>query len=179
MTVELLQTLSMVCYIVGILFLGISLLLFFVLHVPGLVGDLSGATARRAIESIRQQNNEEESGRRVRRGRTGKSVFQTEKFTTSRLQASKVEETTILTPETTALAPEITSRASETTVLEPETTVLAPETTILTSETTVPARGTADKEVENWMAVSAERQCDIAVSVEVDIGFCESTEAID
>lgn len=34
----------------------VSLVLFIVLHIPKVIGDLSGATARKAIEDIRNQN---------------------------------------------------------------------------------------------------------------------------
>lgn len=56
MTVELLQTLSLVAYLVaGVLFL-VAVALFFLFDVPKLYGDISGRTARKAIEAIRQQN---------------------------------------------------------------------------------------------------------------------------
>lgn len=56
MTVELLQLLSLVSYILaGVLFLT-AVALFFLLGVPKLFGDVTGSTARKAIESIRQQN---------------------------------------------------------------------------------------------------------------------------
>ena len=40
--------------------LAVSILLFFLLKIPKVIGDLSGRTARRAIDDIRRQN--EESG---------------------------------------------------------------------------------------------------------------------
>ena len=62
-TVELLQILSYVSFGLAGVFLVISVALFFGLGVIKVVGDLSGATARKAIEQIRQQN--EESGEKV------------------------------------------------------------------------------------------------------------------
>lgn len=56
MSVELLRTLSLASYILAGLFFGIAVALFFILKVPRLIGDVTGATARKAIESIRQQN---------------------------------------------------------------------------------------------------------------------------
>lgn len=54
--VELLNILSLVAYIAaGVLFL-VAVALFFLIDVPKLFGDLSGRTAKRAIEEIRQQN---------------------------------------------------------------------------------------------------------------------------
>lgn len=56
MSVELLQTLSVSGYVIsGILFV-LTMILFFVLKVPKLIGSLSGATARKAIEDIRKQS---------------------------------------------------------------------------------------------------------------------------
>lgn len=56
MSVELLQTLSLVAFILGgVLFL-VAVALFFLFNVPQLYGEVSGATARKAIENIRQQN---------------------------------------------------------------------------------------------------------------------------
>ncbi len=56
MSVELLRTLSLASYILAGLFFGIAAALFFILKVPRLIGDVTGATARKAIETIRQQN---------------------------------------------------------------------------------------------------------------------------
>lgn len=56
MTVELLQMLSLVFYITaGVLFL-FAVALFFLLSIPRVFGDITGANARKAIENIRQQN---------------------------------------------------------------------------------------------------------------------------
>lgn len=65
MSVQLLQTLSLVAFILaGVMFL-VAVALFFLFNVPKLYGEVSGATARKAIESIRQQN--EESGNKAYR----------------------------------------------------------------------------------------------------------------
>lgn len=40
----------------AILFLLVTVILFFALRIPSVIGDLSGATARKAIENIRNQN---------------------------------------------------------------------------------------------------------------------------
>lgn len=138
MSVEFLQTLSMVSYIAaGVLFLG-AVALFFLLNVPKLIGDISGSTAKKAIEAIRQQN--ESTGNKaykpsfvnVSRGRvtdkispsgkleqrsSGLSIgAQTEKLGTANLAATDAEATTVL-------------NVSETSVLQSEefgaTTVLS------------------------------------------------------
>lgn len=56
MTVELIQTLSYVAFGIAGLLLLVSIALFFLFDVPKLIGDVSGATAKKAIENIRQQN---------------------------------------------------------------------------------------------------------------------------
>lgn len=56
MSVELLQTLSLVSYVLAGVFLLISIGLFLLFKVPKLIGDVTGTTARKSIENIRQQN---------------------------------------------------------------------------------------------------------------------------
>lgn len=156
MTVELLQTLSLVSYIAaGVLFL-VAVALFFLLDVPKLYGDVSGRTAKKAIEAIRQQN--ESSGNKAykpsavnaERGKLTDKITQSGKLQsqTAGLPVSVGTEklaTLTLAPqsnETTVLA----ESGNETTVLEQpvgETTVLtgnlspAGETTVLgNNETT-------------------------------------------
>ena len=126
----------------------VSLVLFFVLKIPAVIGDLSGATAKKAIENIRNQN--EESGEKAykssavnkERGKLTDKIspsgslhhtpsdklgigMKTEKISTQRLDIDDTSnETTVLSSgnETTVL-----SSANETTVLSNdvgETTVL-------------------------------------------------------
>ena len=141
MTVELLQTLSMVAYIAaGVLFL-VAVALFFLLDVPKLYGDVSGRTAKKAIEAIRQQN--ESTGNKAykpsavnaERGKltdkitpSGRLQSQTaglpvsvgtEKFATSTL-APQPNETTVLeseSNETTVLTGTLSTEGGETTLL--------------------------------------------------------------
>ena len=56
MSVELLQTLSTVFFVLAAVMFLIALALFFVLDVVHLVGDVTGSTARKAIEDIRKGN---------------------------------------------------------------------------------------------------------------------------
>lgn len=138
MSIELLSTLSLISFIVaGILFL-ITIALFFLLDVPKLIGDISGSTARKAIEAIRQQN--ESTGNKaykpssvnVSRGKLTDRISpsgslqhssdslgigaQTEKFATTELSAAAAEATSILrgSEETTKLSE---SEAGVTTLL--------------------------------------------------------------
>lgn len=126
------------------LFLVTTVILFFVLKIPRVIGDLSGANARKAIEEIRSQN--EQSGEKTykpsavnrERGkitdkmtRSGKLIktpsagiggHQTAKISTMELDTEMLpaEETTVLSQpasETTVLG---AAAAGETMLLQPE-----------------------------------------------------------
>ena len=184
MTVELLQTLSLVAYIAaGVLFL-VAVALFFLLDVPKLYGDISGRTAKKAIEAIRQQN--ESSGNKAykpsavnaERGKLTDKITQsgrlqsqtaglpvgvgTEKFATSTLHPQK-NETTVLD-----------QSANETTVLaQPagETTVLTDALPITQSgETTVLVGGEPHE---------AAASSDGKFTVDVELSFTGSSEIIE
>ena len=170
MSIELLQNLSLASYVLAGVFFMVSVILFFRLDILKLIGDFTGANERKAIESMRLQNENagEKSYKSMRsstaRGRltdkispSGRLIHNTseimpsattEKFSTLELMTS-ANETTVLNAEmneTTVLS----SGMNETTVLSPgmsETTVLSPgmsETTVLSSgmnETTVLSQG--------------------------------------
>lgn len=55
MSVELLQILSVVAYILAVVMLVLSIILFFVLNIRKVIGNLSGSTAKKAINDIRQK----------------------------------------------------------------------------------------------------------------------------
>ena len=132
----------------------VSILLFIILKIPRVIGDLTGATARKAIENIRNQN--ESSGDKIykssavnrERGKLTDKIsasgnishhetnplggaMATTKIATQGLsENAEFNETTVLGTET----------GNETTVLDNETTVLDNGTTVLSSpanETTV------------------------------------------
>ena len=152
MSVELLQLLSLVSYIMaGIMFL-FAIALFFLLSIPKVVGDITGANAKKAIENIRQQN--EISGNKAykpspvnaSRGRVTDNIsavgdpgskpnnfgvaVETAKLSTAKL-SREAEETMLLDNlqnETTVL-----DGASETTVLSAD--IDSVETTVLQEET--------------------------------------------
>lgn len=131
--------------------LAVSILVFFLLNIPNVIGDLTGANARKAIENIRNLN--ENSGDKayntsavnLERGKitdkisnSGRIVknpsgnlmgaMNTEKIGTARLNNQPASETVVLdapAAETTVLG-----AANETTVLgtgAAETTLLSPE----------------------------------------------------
>ena len=58
MTVELLQKLSTISFVVAAGFFLLAAALFFLLDIPTVIGILSGATARKGVEAIRRQNEE-------------------------------------------------------------------------------------------------------------------------
>ncbi len=142
MTVELLQTLSLVAYIVAGIFLLVAIALFFLLDVPKLYGDVSGRTARKAIENIRLQN--ESSGNKAykpsavnaERGKLTDRITQsgrlesqstasdihvgTEKFATSMLAPQSLDETVMAgqVNETTILTGDLFVEAGQTAFLD-------------------------------------------------------------
>ncbi len=181
MSVELLRELSVGGYVVGGIFFVISAILFFLLRIPAVIGDLSGATARKAIEDIRRQN---EGNHRARKGSApkkqlvgeallsrgaqyavsgGKDVGATEKLATSKLVENMYSG--MDSGETTLLS----STSAETTLL---TQPSGAETTLLTQ----PSAG--ETELLSPDAVS-EREAPVAFSVDMDFGFSESAETID
>lgn len=107
MSIERLQSISIISYIIAVVLLLIAIALFFLLDIRRIIGDLTGITARKAIEDIRRQNentgekNYKSSPVNVARGRltdkispSGKLIKntggigispQTEKFNTSEL----------------------------------------------------------------------------------------------
>lgn len=134
--------------ILAAVMLAVTVLLFFVYKIPTVIGDLTGANARKAIENIRNQN--ESSGDKLYKtsqvnrergkltdkispsgslmrdpsGILGGGAMATEKISTQELP--QVDETTILeSNETTVLS------SNETTVLD---SAGAGETTVLTTE---------------------------------------------
>lgn len=186
MTVEeLMQMISLFSFILAGVFLLISIALFFLFDIHRVIGDISGATARKAIENIRQQN--EETGDKaykpskvnMERGKvtdkispSGRIHKQSDPLTvatgTSKLDNMYYDPTTVLevTSETTVL-----NNGSETTVLNDgvETTVLNNmyETEMIENqsfggETTVLSQSTQN-----------------VFAIDYELGFCGSAEIIE
>ena len=82
MTVELLKNMATISFIISAVMLVVTVVLFFVLKIPQVFGDLSGRTEKKAIENIRQMNSKEnkhtiqqtqpDTGEIQRTGRTDK-----------------------------------------------------------------------------------------------------------
>lgn len=106
MTYEQYRQLFMVAAILGVILFLISLILFFVFKIPDVIGDLSGATAKRAINSIREKNehnSEKLLKMNMANGEKGKLTegnrTQILKDTETILLREEVNETTCLTQE--------------------------------------------------------------------------------
>ena len=141
------------------LMLVLTVLLFFLDQIPRVIGDLTGSTARKAIENIRQQNTKtgdkvyKSSSVNRERGKVTAKISSTGKLTGQNTGGTGAMRTDKLN--TQKLAEQAALSSSETVLLEDpaqETTVLAvpaQETTVLDSfaETTVlcqPTNGTPD-----------------------------------
>ena len=143
MTVEMLQALSTVAYVIGGLFLLVAVALFFLLEIPKVFGSVTGKTARKAIESIRQQNVSADTqvykSASVVKPQSKKSVSQANRLKNSTASAQKpliqsspqARETTILN-----------AAASETTMLVPP-----PVTVMPTSSAHMEAEWTIESEM--------------------------------
>ena len=156
MSIETLQTASTISYIAAGILLLVAVALFFLLDIKKVIGDLTGITAKRAIENIRQQNeqtgekNYKSSSVNLARGKLTDKISQSGKLikNTSGIGISPHTEkfsTTELNPDNGQTAI-LNDSVSETTVLSnPEN-----ETTVLNKEFSV--------EVEMGFAESSERQ---------------------
>ena len=183
MSVELLQTLSLALYIVaGVLFL-VGIALFFLLDVPKLYGDVSGRTAKKAIEAIRQQNES-----------TGNKAYKPSAVNAERGKLTdKITQSGRLQSQTTGLPVSVGTEKLDTSTLMPqpsETTVLAEaanETTVLeqpVGETTV-LTGTISPAGETTILVSNEESSSETAAdpakftVDVEMSFTGSSEIIE
>lgn len=144
MTYEIYRTIFIVFTILAIVTLLVAVILFFALKIPKVVGDLSGINAKKAIESIRNQNAESADRTDTPGIGLSRKIAVTGKISTQKLmgenanayQMSGANETTVLSDlggggnETTILS-EMPQGMNETTILSEmpqamnETTVLS------------------------------------------------------
>lgn len=125
MSVELLQTLSLISFIVAGVALLVAIALFFLLDIRKVVGNLSGATARKAIRNIRLQNEN---------AADNDYSAATDRITRSgRIERQAANETTILMPAT-----------AETTILNAGSGATQPLQSILPASAKQPAYAVTD-----------------------------------
>lgn len=151
MTYEIYRYIFMGGAVLAVIMFVVSVLVFFLLKIPTVIGDLTGANARKAIENIRSQNentgdklykssqvNKErgkltdkisKSGRLIKNPTASlHGAMETEKISTQKLNQGAVSnETTVLAEGNTGVA--------ETTVLSSDNTYGA-ETTVLSGANT-------------------------------------------
>lgn len=104
MSIDVLQTCSIGFWVAAGIFFLTAVALFFLMDIPKLYGEISGRTARKAIEQIRKHNAEALTGD-IASSHTGSGV-RTEKFSTA-----------TLAPETVAGATTVLAEAGATTML--------------------------------------------------------------
>lgn len=160
MSIDVLQACSIGFWVAAGIFFLTAVALFFLMDIPKLYGEISGRTARKAIEQIRKHNAEALTGD-IAGAHTGSGV-RTEKFSTA-----------TLAPEAAAGATTVLAEAGATTVLAETgaTTVLAESgvTTMLT-------------EPEHPQAAENDRQTPEAMDdfvLEKELSYAESAEIIE
>lgn len=180
MTVETLQGLSILFFVLAGIFLLIGIALFFLLDVPKIYGDLSGRTAQKAIEAIRQQN--ERSGTK---GYKPSTVNAARGKLTDRIDASgRVREVKTELPvgvgtEKFSTA-ELTPQTGETTVLD-ATTVLEStgETTVLDQSVGSAGETTVLTQPEEQAVAECTSAEQTVFTLNVEMAFTESSEIIE
>ena len=186
MSVEQLQTLSRAGYIASGGFLAITVLLFFILKIPRLIEDMTGVTARRAIEDIRRQNEGEgRSGTRAAVKRKGRGRHTDKMSSSGRLLYASGDKSGPMGAKKTG-SPRLTETMSGGT--SEETMVLMQEgvgeaTTVLQNAMTqgmlLQEQSMAGNTVELSQLQVVQEQAKASVVVQVDIGFSESQETVD
>lgn len=163
MTVELLQTLSIAAYIAAGVLLLIGIALFFLLDVPKLYGDISGRTARKAIEAIRQQNET-----------TGNKAYKPSPVNAERGRLTdKITPSGRLESQTTGVPVGVGTEKFATAILAPQSN----ETTILNGDSSPTGETTLLTQDDLGQAVSVEDAAEFTVDVEMS--FTGSSEIIE
>ena len=169
MSIDVLQTCSIGFWVAAGIFFLIAVALFFLMDIPKLYGEISGRTARKAIEQIRKHNEEALTGD-IAGVHTGSGV-RTEKFSTATLP-----------PEAAAGATTVLAEAGATTVLAEAgtTTVLAEAgaTTVLAEAgvTTMLTEPERSQTVENRRQSLTDRD---EFVLEQELSYAESAEIIE
>lgn len=173
MTVELLQNLSLTSYIVAGILLLLSIALFFLLDVPSLYGDISGHTAKKAIEAIQHQN--EETGNKIHKP---SAVNEAQNKLTDKITSSgQLESSTVGMPISVGTEKFATSKLA----LQSNETIMlgepAGETTVLTG--TPPVNGGETSLLDYKMEEKSSNTEKDKFIVEIEMSFTESSEIIE
>lgn len=174
MTYEMYRYLSLGAAIACGVMVVVSVILFFTLQIPKVIGDLTGRTARKAIEDIRKQN--EQSGDKVYRS---SSVNLRRGKLTDKISPSGRIEARHTTPFGTGVITEkISTQQLSVTEDSPDTTILAEgnETTVLTQAPDVapiPSICTETTVLQQW-----EEENDRSFVIEYEITFIHTNEVI-
>lgn len=174
MSVELIQKMSISAFVIAAVLFAAAIAIFFLFNIPKVFGEVSGLTARKSIENIRQQN--EQTGNKAYRpspvnAERGKI---TDRITPSGKLEKKAGNDGISVGTSKLHTSELKNASNETTVLESK----AAETTVLnaaTGDTTV--LDTSSHLHENNQVYEPPANTDI--TVEYEIGFTGSSEIIE
>lgn len=174
MTYEMYRYLSLGAAIACGIMVVVSLILFFTLEIPKVIGDLTGRTARKAIEDIRKQN--EQSGDKVYRS---SSVNLRRGKLTDKISPSGRIEARHTTPFGTGV---ITEKISTQKLVSTEGSA---DTTILSTgeETTILAQDPDTKPVpeictETTVLKQLEDENDRSFAIEYEVTFLHTNEVI-
>lgn len=147
MSAELYQNISIVAFVLAAIFFIVAVILFFVLDIPAVLGELSGKTAAKQVAEIRAANKNAVAKRRpvsTSPSTTQRTTSKLVQNTTNQLgktgqtrKANTIEETELLAENTGAESYETELLQPETELLINETELLSPETELLTNETTL------------------------------------------
>ena len=178
MSIELLETLSLVSYVMAAILGVVAIILFFILEIPKLYGDVSGRTARKAIENIRLENTN-----------TGNKAYKPSKVNAERGRLTdKITETGRILASTEGIAVHVGTEKFNTNTLNTdisnsqinETTVLyetGNETTVLMQEDS-----TSNETAILWQDEQTYQNSNIVnqqVELLFEISFAESQEIIE
>lgn len=148
MSAELYQMISIIAFICGGIFTIAAVVLFIKFDIPALIGELSGKTAEKKVQEIREQNRQAVAMRQRGSERRRKVLLydakaenaigdvKISKVTSRTLQEPKViqDESTEVLAEQTVLLDEATEVLAEQTVLSDESTEVLTEQTVLLDE---------------------------------------------
>lgn len=171
MSVESLQLLSLVLYILAGVCLLLSIALFFVLDIPQLYSDLTGATARKAIDAIQKQSRSDAPLSQKLEKKKSKAKAAKAAAAETTVLSDTVQETTVLSnsvQETTLL-----SSVEETAHLSAD----VQETTILPQYEVAHTDALPVMPVQDQ--VNTPPAPAVNFSIDVEIGFAASQELIE